>query len=489
MFIRHNVTAWQEPPNLVFEPSPVWHDDAEMMVDEESKTFLRNLLGKSTGQRAEMKVEVEKKRKELDNVKRIRASVREGTDKRDEVGVVAAILALQEELHRVDHRRLALEVEASIIQAAVGDLTRGARNHAFKPQTFKIPTNCDLCGDRIWGLSAKGFDCRDCGYTCHSKCEMKVPAACPGEQSKDDRRKLKAERQGACQAITPASHGLASNGGPPAAGVAAPPAAIGRSNTMNSLSSGYATSARRSTSVASASAPTDESVSSTTSTQKTPSQQVNAPRRNRVMAPPPQQYVRGMPGPEAGSSSMAMAVPSEPSLSGKMLYAYQGVGPGELSVDEGRDVVILQADGQLLLPLLPSVVSNRRPPDGSGWMKVRTGVKEGVVPMSYVQMGPVEASPRPAPRPDSTYSNSSVSLAGSTTGSKKKGPAVAPKRGAKKLEYVEAMYDYEARSDAEWSMNEGDRFVIVHRDAGDGWAEVEKGGIVKSVPANYVHDV
>ena len=54
---------------------------------------------------------------------------------------------------------------------------------------------------------------------------------------------------------------------------------------------------------------------------------------------------------------------------------------------------------------------------------------------------------------------------------------------------MEALYEYEARSDAEWSMAEGERFVLVNRDAGDGWADVEKGGMVKSVPANYLHDV
>ena len=72
---------------------------------------------------------------------------------------------------------------------------------------------------------------------------------------------------------------------------------------------------------------------------------------------------------------------------------------------------------------------------------------------------------------------------------KKKGPAVAPKRGAKKLHYVEALYDYTAQSDAEFSISAGDRFVVVNRDSGDGWAEVEKGGQTKSVPANYVQDV
>ena len=72
---------------------------------------------------------------------------------------------------------------------------------------------------------------------------------------------------------------------------------------------------------------------------------------------------------------------------------------------------------------------------------------------------------------------------------KKKGPAVAPRRGAKKLHYVEALYDYTAQSDAEFSMSEGDRFVVVTRDTGDGWTEVQKGGLTKCVPANYVQDV
>jgi formin-binding protein 1 len=96
-------------------------------------------------------------------------------------------------------------------------------------------------------------------------------------------------------------------------------------------------------------------------------------------------------------------------------------------------------------------------------------------------------------RPSSTYSNSGSSIgtssAPSGAGAKKKGPAVAPKRGAKKLKYVEALYDYAAGSDAEHSMAEGERFVLIKEDPGDGWTEVEKGGVVKSVPASYVQVV
>lgn len=66
---------------------------------------------------------------------------------------------------------------------------------------------------------------------------------------------------------------------------------------------------------------------------------------------------------------------------------------------------------------------------------------------------------------------------------------MAPRRGAKKLKYVEALYDYTAQSDIEHSMSEGERFVLVKEDPGDGWVEVEKAGVTASVPASYVQAV
>lgn len=124
--------------------------------------------------------------------------------------------------------------------------------------------------------------------------------------------------------------------------------------------------------------------------------------------------------------------------------------------------------------------------DGSGWTSIRLNAHTtGLVPTSYLE---ILAIPPVLERPVSSYSSSSTSLTGSIPG-KKKGPTVAPKRGAKKLKYVEAMYDYESRSDVEWSMSEGERFVLVNKDTGDGWADVEKGGVTKSVPANYIQEV
>lgn len=322
MYMRHNLGGFQEPVNNAFEASPLWHDDNLMVVDEPAKVYLRNVLGKSKSQLGELRREVDRKRRDVESVKNLKQKVRNGTEKKDEVEVVTQLFALQEDLHSVDRKRMTAEVETTTITAAVGDVTLGANNHNFKGQTFKIPTNCDLCGERIWGLSAKGFDCRDCGYTCHSKCEMKVPADCPGEQSKEDRKKLKAERQDAAnKLLTPSSAG--------GTHVAELPD-LSRSNTMNSLSS---RSARRSVSGSALEAPAENEQPRRPS----PSPAPTGGRKNRVVAPPPATYISEPGGHANGSSS---------EKKGKMLYPFEGNSEDELTVQEGREVVLLEPDGK-----------------------------------------------------------------------------------------------------------------------------------------------
>lgn len=463
MYIRHNMGSWQEPADKVFEESPVWHDEDNMVTDEMAKVYLRNVLNKSKSQLGDLRREVDKKKREIEGLKRTKQRIRDGTEQKDEVQLVTQIFALQEDLHQEDRKRLTAEVETSTITAAVGDVTLGAKNHNFKSQTFKIPTNCDLCGERIWGLSAKGFDCRDCGYTCHSKCEMKVPAECPGELSKEERKKYKAERQ------TAASTLLKPSTAPPDHVAELP--ALSRSNTMNSLSSGYAHSAHRSISgsVSTPKSPIEE----TPPEPSRPRPPAASTRKPRLVAPPPAAYISELPGSPIDGSGSAKSDQQK----GKMLYAFEANGDGELTAPEGREVTILEPD------------------DGSGWVKVRAGYKEGIVPSAYVEIFPASAvapimaqnTGSSSNRPASAYSNSGSSV-NTATGPpvKKKGPAVAPRRGAKKLTYVVALYDYTAQSDAEHSMREGERFVLIKEDPGDGWAEVEKGGQTRSVPASYV---
>ena len=331
MFVRHNVTQWQEPFDMAFEPSPVWLDDNAMATDETAKIFLRNVLSRSKGQLRDLNQEVDKKRREVDGVKRIRQNIREGKDKRDEVEMIRGLFGMQEELHEVDRRRLAAEVETRTITSIVGDLSLGAQNHQFRSQTFKVPTNCDLCGERIWGLSAKGFDCRDCGYTCHSKCELKVPAECPGEQSKEEKKRLKTERQAASKATPPRMNGHPHDS-------AAEPSDITRSNTMDTLSSGYAASANRSVS---GRLPPDETP--TDGASPAPASKPGNMRKNRIVAPPPTSYVSEHSS-NAPSGQSNTSHPAGPR--GKMNYAYQASADGEVTVEEGEEVMIVEPDGK-----------------------------------------------------------------------------------------------------------------------------------------------
>ncbi|EXJ81934.1 hypothetical protein A1O1_08001 [Capronia coronata CBS 617.96] len=448
MFVRHNAVQWQEPPNMVFEPSPVWLDADNMVTDETSKIFLRNILQKSKPLVDQLKTASSQKRRELENVKKLRENIRAGKDRRDEVDCVRSQFAVQEDLHAIDRQRLTAEVETSTITSVVGDLSMYGKSHAFKSETFKIPTNCDLCGGRIWGLSAKGFICTDCGFTCHSKCHMKVPADCPGEQTKEEKKKLKAERQAAAIAATEA---------PAANGVSSPPS-LTRQDTMSSLSSGYAASATRSApgNIPRSSGQDDSTTAGAGSTA----------RRNRIVAPPPATFVSGTDGLGANGSGQPRA---------KMMYGYEARDESEVSLSEGTEVRVLEPDA-----------------DG-GWTKVDAGFgKEGFVPTAYLEDLPSAATTPAHERPPSLTSTSSTSLASSILAGgtrKKQGPAVAPKRGAKKLKYVQALYQYTAQSDAEFDMAEGERFVLVSMGTGDGWADVEKNGETRCVPANYIQEI
>ena len=98
-------------------------------------------------------------------------------------------------------------------------------------------------------------------------------------------------------------------------------------------------------------------------------------------------------------------------------------------------------------------------------------------------------------RPVSTAASASTtSLAGSVNSSsapagRKQGPAVAPRRGAKKVRHVEAMYTYDPSGEGETAMVEGEKMVLVAPDQGDGWCEVESKAGRGVMPAGWVKEV
>lgn len=113
------------------------------------------------------------------------------------------------------------------------------------------------------------------------------------------------------------------------------------------------------------------------------------------------------------------------------------------------------------------------------------------MPASYTEL----TSRSPDARPVSNAASvSTTSLAGSINSSapsigRKQGPAVAPRRGAKKVRHVEALYTYDPAGEGETSMQEGEKMVLIAPDQGDGWCEVESKGGRGVVPAGWVKEV
>ncbi|KAI5779096.1 hypothetical protein EDC01DRAFT_672062 [Geopyxis carbonaria] len=468
MFAKHNVCHWNEPPDFVFEASPIWHDNPDMVIDEPAQVYLRNLLQKSKRGMEGLKGEVERRGQEIGKLAENRDKVKldESMEQKD-IDITRALLYSQEDILSHASKLLTYEVQTETILSVVGDVARGTQSHNFKSTSFKIPTNCDLCSERIWGLSSKGFTCTDCGYSCHAKCEMKVPATCPGVLDKAAKKALKEEKR-----MTMAQNGK--NGSE---------TDLSRSNTMSSMSSSYAAGgggtlgparmgSKLSKSPSLSGASTKSASSVTTPTAPTAAAKTTAARR--VIAPPPDRYVSSPPPPIQKDESP----PSTPGgvEQGKMKYAFAGEGEGELKVTEGTTVTIVEDDGS--------------------WMTVRlSDGSEGIVPTTYVEKieTPVSSPPRspsPPPRtaaPPRLTARPLMAAPPPKVGKRGPPPPVKP-RGAKKVPKVKALYAYTPTGEDEIEMEAGEEFVVLERDVG-GWVKVKAANGEGLVPGTYVEDV
>jgi myotubularin-related protein 5/13 len=50
--------------------------------------------------------------------------------------------------------------------------------HRFDKHVYTTPTNCNLCGNLLWGPVRNGVRCMDCGNSYHDKCAESAPKNC-----------------------------------------------------------------------------------------------------------------------------------------------------------------------------------------------------------------------------------------------------------------------------------------------------------------------
>ncbi|KAF3933117.1 hypothetical protein ABW19_dt0201070 [Dactylella cylindrospora] len=128
MFIAHNQpqNGWNEPADFYFEPSPIWHDSDEIVVDDVARVWLQNKIAKSQAGLASYRAEVEKRRKDVESMRSKREKARGSSEKAggrtsaEEMEILRNLLNGQEELAAVDTKRVALEVEVDTVRQACG---------------------------------------------------------------------------------------------------------------------------------------------------------------------------------------------------------------------------------------------------------------------------------------------------------------------------------------------------------------------------------
>ncbi|BGP20705.1 Protein BZZ1 [Rhodosporidiobolus nylandii] len=150
--------AFEKPPDLVFEESPVWHDTDAFPLSPTSITYLQNVSHKAATRAAESQPEIEAKKREVQGLKGLRESYERQKGLGDTVAVIENLFSTSHPLSALDFSTSLHRAQVELIDATLGDeASTGLRPHEFKGHSFVTPK---------------------CNMAVHSKCELKVPAGC-----------------------------------------------------------------------------------------------------------------------------------------------------------------------------------------------------------------------------------------------------------------------------------------------------------------------
>ncbi|KZT64927.1 hypothetical protein DAEQUDRAFT_732022 [Daedalea quercina L-15889] len=182
LFIEHNIRPFTKPGDWAFEPAAVHYDTGGMAVEPAPKVVLQNRLTKCRSKLDELRPVITSKRKEMESFAKMMAN-NVGIDRAaNGEEATDSYLEAQHQLTFYLSSEYMLLAEIDVISAALSGDEGEQKPHTFKSTSFSIPTQCVYCKSSIWGLSKQGKTCKACGISVHAKCELKVPADCPGSR-------------------------------------------------------------------------------------------------------------------------------------------------------------------------------------------------------------------------------------------------------------------------------------------------------------------
>ncbi|KAI8999303.1 hypothetical protein BC832DRAFT_220695 [Gaertneriomyces semiglobifer] len=95
--------------------------------------------------------------------------------------VFDSLQAMSSDLSMLECVRSRLHAQINVIINGIGEPPE-ARLHSFEPKAYALPTSCDYCHDKIWGVARSGISCTVCGFNAHLRCEDKIAPECSGRR-------------------------------------------------------------------------------------------------------------------------------------------------------------------------------------------------------------------------------------------------------------------------------------------------------------------
>eukprot|EP00158_Paraphelidium_tribonemae_P005547 Partr_v1_DN27399_c0_g1_i3_m46553 putative Actin polymerization protein Bzz1 len=189
LYAKFQTAPWTEPYDFKFEPTLLFAETDELVVDELATVYLTNRLTKLEENLADVEAEVATKLREIEGLQSLydAYSATPSLGNADEIN--ENIIESRRALMLISDTKLRITTTIGVFQKAVGK-GRDGKRHNLTKHNFAIPNTCDYCQEKVWGSA---LSCKDCGYNCHLKCELKVPPYCKNEKmTKKDRATMAA---------------------------------------------------------------------------------------------------------------------------------------------------------------------------------------------------------------------------------------------------------------------------------------------------------
>ncbi|KAJ3289766.1 hypothetical protein HDU79_003814 [Rhizoclosmatium sp. JEL0117] len=171
------------PKDFVYIPSAMWRDSIGMASDEFSRCYMVNKLSKLRKKLEQVQKDLAVKVKGIEGMEVLYDVYMKNPEQGDMEDVFDKILEIRREYIMLDSLKSKLESNIETIVNGVGSEKERDVFHNFQNCSFAIPTTCNYCRQVIWGVGKPGLSCKDCGMNAHIKCELKISPTCSQSRS------------------------------------------------------------------------------------------------------------------------------------------------------------------------------------------------------------------------------------------------------------------------------------------------------------------